>query len=59
MSVVSPLEIAFLVLGFLKEEKYKKTYDCFLKECQHLSAKANPQIVCVHLKIIPDEVHHL
>ncbi|KAK7494559.1 hypothetical protein BaRGS_00014212, partial [Batillaria attramentaria] len=31
-----PSEIARLVLGFLKEENYKKTFRCFLKECEHL-----------------------
>lgn len=31
-----PSDVARLVLGYLKDNAYVKTYNCFLKECNHL-----------------------
>ncbi|XP_045196369.2 uncharacterized protein LOC123551470 [Mercenaria mercenaria] len=31
-----PSDVARIVLGYLKESSYVKTYNCFLKECCHL-----------------------
>ncbi|CAD5114716.1 DgyrCDS3759 [Dimorphilus gyrociliatus] len=31
-----PSQVSFLILGFLREEKYKRTYNAFIDECAHL-----------------------
>ncbi len=46
--LVSKVEIAFLVLSYLKEEKFKDTYDCFVKESFSLIGKI-PQSVRVYI----------
>jgi hypothetical protein len=40
--LVSRVEVAFLVLSWLKEEKLKATYECLLKEYPELSTKTFP-----------------
>ena len=34
--LISKVEVVYLVLSYLKEEKYKDSYECFLKENSQL-----------------------
>ena len=43
--IVSKLEVALLVLAYLKEEKYKETYEAFQKETNSFLGRINPNAV--------------
>lgn len=43
--LATELEINYLILSYLKEQKYKETIEVFLKESPILSNKFNPVIV--------------
>jgi hypothetical protein len=49
---VTKVEIALLVLAYLKDEKYKETYDMFQKESANLLAKMTSQTVHNFLNIV-------